>query len=126
MYLNTTPIHTLISSLSNFLAVVTDDTPPTFAYCPNDFAAYANEGQDGREVTWTDPVATDDSNSVTFAKTHFPGARLPVGTTEILYVARDPSGNTATCRFVITIIGKLSRIFCLFCEMGSLVNMVKV
>lgn len=86
-------------------AAEADTTAPTFTYCPPDITAYTSEGSSGTSVTWNEPVATDNSDTVFYSRSHIPGDQYPVGPTTITYYARDLSGNQATCTFTVTVLG---------------------
>ena len=100
---------------------ITDSTSPTFTYCPNDISAYTAADTSTTSVTWIEPTAVDDSGSVFYTKTHASGDQFSVGMTTVVYYARDPSGNQASCTFDITITGKASfkPVFCdIWCPAG--------
>ncbi|XP_072032242.1 hyalin-like isoform X2 [Amphiura filiformis] len=85
-------------------AVDSDSTAPSFTYCPNDITAYAAEGTTSTSVSWTTPEATDDSGTISYTRTHEPGAIFTVGATPVLYTAYDPTGNSAMCLFTVTVL----------------------
>ena len=88
-------------------AAVADITAPTFTYCPLDLSAYTSEGSSGTSVSWNEPVATDNSDTVFYSRSHKPDDQFPVGSTTVTYYARDISGNQATCTFTVTVLGKV-------------------
>ena len=56
------------------------------------------------EVTWELPQFSDNSRaSVTVFHSHEPGIRLPVGVTEVEYLAMDESNNSKRCLIYITV-----------------------
>ncbi|XP_072051852.1 hyalin-like [Amphiura filiformis] len=64
--------------------------------CPNPFS--------GTVVTWTEPVATDNSGLVTrISRSHVSGNIFQLGTTMVMYQYRDSSNNVAGCSFTITV-----------------------
>ena len=86
-----------------------DSTPPVITGCPNNIVRNIELGAvSGTTATWTEPTATDDSGSATLTqRTNTPGSFFVIGTTQVLYVFSDPSGNSATCSFnVIILAGK--------------------
>lgn len=81
-----------------------DRTPPV-VICPNNIVQEIALGQFGRAVTFNNPDATDNSGSVTLVtQSHQTGSFFQVGSTTVEFEYRDPSGNTASCTFIITII----------------------
>ena len=82
-----------------------DTSAPVFTYCPEDIVAFAAEGTTSTPVSWTEPTAVDNSGTVFYGKTHTSGDQFPLGTTTVVYLARDPSTNTASCRFTVAVRG---------------------
>ena len=80
--------------------------------CPNNIVQYADVGQITTSVTWPPPVTSPDTVQV--VSTHDPGQVFFVGLTNIVYVALDVAGDSATCGFVITVISKYLGDFCGF------------
>ena len=69
---------------------------------------YAERGLFSAQVSWTEPVATDNlGGAVSVTSNYQPPQRFPQGTHVIKYTAVDQSGNEATCTFVIKVIGKI-------------------
>ncbi|MEO1434709.1 MAG: HYR domain-containing protein, partial [Bacteroidota bacterium] len=90
------------SSVCSFVVSVTDDEDPVIAGCPTDISVDNAPNICGNTVTWTAPTATDNCSQV-LTSTHNPGDFFPVGTTTVTYTSVDPSGNTATCSFEVTV-----------------------
>jgi hypothetical protein len=84
-------------------AVVTvlDTIKPVIVGCPASFTATRTCAG---SVTWTPPTASDICTVSSLTSNYAPGASFPVGTTTVTYTAVDPSGNTTTCSFDITIV----------------------
>ena len=81
-----------------------DEEPPTIVFCPQDIFRTISIGTGGVEVTWSDPVAFDNSQQVNIQSvTHTSGDFFQPGVVEVVYVFVDPSENTATCRFTVTV-----------------------
>ena len=58
----------------------------------------------GLVITWAEPVATDNSGTVTLMdNTHAPGTFFKTGSTMVSYEYEDPSGNSASCKFNVTV-----------------------
>lgn len=89
------------TSTCSFTVTVKDTTLPVFSNCPADiFIEAASACQ--AVVSWTPPTASDNC-SVTRTSTHNPGSTFSFGTTLVTYTAKDPSGNTSTCLFNVTV-----------------------
>ncbi|XP_072037056.1 uncharacterized protein [Amphiura filiformis] len=55
-------------------------------------------------VTWNDTIiATDNSGNVTISSNYKPGETFPIGNTNVVYSAIDPSGNSENITFTITV-----------------------
>ena len=62
-------------------------------------------GQKYASVTWTIPTPSDNSGTISsMTNSHSPG-NFDIGTHTVVYTAKDPSDNTATLTFTITITG---------------------
>ena len=68
---------------------------------------YATECSSSALLTWTEPVAVDNSGNVSII---YPAIRLPVnlsiGLYNVLYAAIDSSGNQANCTFIVQVASK--------------------
>lgn len=91
------------SANCNATVNIVDNTPPTIS-CPSNISLSNTGGQCGRAVSYATPTASDNC-SYTLARTAGPasGSTFPVGTTTVTYVATDPSGNSSSCSFTVTI-----------------------
>lgn len=83
----------------------TDNEAPTFLSCPSDNTTGTDIGQPYATVLWTPPTA-QDNNMVVVNSNYDPGDQFSLGTTDVIYIAEDPSGNTDECRFTVTVIGE--------------------
>lgn len=96
---------------------VPDTTDPEVLTCPSDIASTVTNIGDCVEVSWTVPIATDDSVAVIGGESNFdPGSCFPLGLTPVLYTFTDPSGNSATCSFEVTVtleVGELENLLIL-------------
>ena len=86
----------------------TDNTPPSFNNtCPDNKVFYATECSSSALLTWTEPLATDNSGHVSIS---YPATRPPVnlsiGLYNVLYSAIDSSGNRANCTFIVQVASK--------------------
>ena len=57
-------------------------------------------------VSWYPVTATDNSGSFSVMSNYQSGDSFPIGNTDVVYNATDPSGNLAITAFVVTIKGK--------------------
>ena len=81
-----------------------DTEKPAFTLCENQTFS-ADAGECGAIVNYTTPTATDNSGAITPVLTKGPasGGFFPLGSTEVSYTATDPSGNSSTCTFTVTV-----------------------
>ncbi|XP_070543802.1 hyalin-like [Ptychodera flava] len=71
--------------------------------CPPDTHVTALLGNPSAKVIWPMTNATDDSGMVQELGSHEPGDNFNIGATAVHYEASDPSGNTASCSFTVTV-----------------------
>ena len=83
------------------ISSVADVVPPVFLSCPSDISA--NLGiNSSLLVNWTIPVAVDSSNMAPQISVSPPGVAPPYtfyNNTNVVYTAKDPSGNEGKCSF---------------------------
>lgn len=84
-----------------------DSTSPFLTSCPQDIAV-ANNGQNFVLVTWDAPTAFDDSGVINQLSGPATTSQFyQAGTSNtISYILYDPSGNSVTCSFSVTVAGK--------------------
>ena len=83
------------------------DTQPPLIFCPVDITVNAVAWESSAVVSWERPFATDNSRFLYPLVTNYEqGSRFPVGETKVTYTASDKSNNTASCSFIVTVIGK--------------------
>lgn len=93
------------TSTCSFTITVIDNIDPTFTSCPANISQNASAGLCSAVVSWAAPLASDNcSATVTQTSGSISGSTFPVGIHSILYTATDPSGNTATCTFTVTVV----------------------
>jgi hypothetical protein len=80
-----------------------DTEAPVINDCPTNITVSNDSGSCGANVNWTSPSGTDNSGSVILTSNFEPGSSFPVGTTLVTYTATDPSGNSASCSFEVTV-----------------------
>src|SRR5690554_5423627 len=80
-----------------------DNIPPVIVDCPSDIVVSNDAGVCGGIINWVEPTATDDCLLDSLVSNYSPGDLLPIGTTEVIYIAYDAGANTDTCRFDVVI-----------------------
>ncbi|XP_030829083.1 mucin-17 isoform X7 [Strongylocentrotus purpuratus] len=90
-------------SFNIFVNTGTDGTRPTFLNCPSNIDVTVPFGSSGTSVTWTEPIAVDNSGVANSVVSQSPGSFFAVGATNVVYTATDLSGNTGTCSFFVTV-----------------------
>ena len=79
-----------------------DDQAPFLFGCPQDITVDTDPNCIA-VVTWVEPSARDNCSSVTIEQSHSPGDTFQIGTTDVMYIARDECGNADTCSFTVTV-----------------------
>jgi hypothetical protein len=81
------------------------DTEKPIITCPTDITQNVDSGKCGAIITFTDATATDNFGSVTVKLiSNLPsGSEFPVGTSTVIFEAKDSAGNTSECSFQITV-----------------------
>lgn len=93
-------------STCKFTVTVTDDTAPSFVQCPVNFQASNSPDICASIVNWPNPIAADNCGVSSVVRTDggpTQGQPWNLGVYEVRYVATDESGNTAECRFTVTV-----------------------
>jgi len=87
-----------------FDVIVEDLTPPEILNCPQNITQeLISPDICGGPIVWDRPTTQDACGSVNLTTTHEPGSVFTAGTTQVIYTAEDPSGNTTTCSFTVRI-----------------------
>eukprot|EP00057_Strongylocentrotus_purpuratus_P013735 XP_011668209.1 PREDICTED: hyalin-like [Strongylocentrotus purpuratus] len=89
-----------------FAIVVSDNEAPIISDCPSSQTSTTELGSETATAIWVEPSASDNSNNVTLTPSRS-GDAFPVGQNTVTYAAQDPSGNTATCTFVISVMAPM-------------------
>ncbi|GAA4342912.1 HYR domain-containing protein [Flaviaesturariibacter amylovorans] len=82
---------------------VVDVEAPVLTNVPAAIVDTAEFAGCGRIITWTLPTATDNCSAL-LSSSHPSGSYFGVGTTNVTYTAADPTGNSNTETFSITIL----------------------
>ena len=83
------------------------DTEDPVIYCPANQTVDSASSLSTAVAVWIDPQANDNSGiTPTVTCNSDSGSQFQIGQTEVVCVARDPSGNQAICSFIIEVIGK--------------------
>ena len=92
----------------SFTITVNDLQKPVITGCPSNITVSNTTGLCTGIATWTEPSATDNctaTGSLTWNRSHLPGAAFPVGNTVVTYTATDANGNTSNpCSFTVTVL----------------------
>ena len=97
------------TSSCSFTVSVIDVIRPDIRNCPPTITVAATTSCEA-VATWIPPTVTDNC-SVTMTSTHDPGDSFPIGTTKVIYTAKDGYGNTATCTFDIHVTDNTRPVF---------------
>lgn len=85
-----------------FTVIVNDTEAPVISNTPSPVTTVNDAGQCGAVVTWNAATASDNCTA-TLTSTHNSGDLFPVGTTTVMYIATDASGNADTTSFTVTV-----------------------
>jgi hypothetical protein len=85
------------TSTCSFTVTVIDNQAPVMGTCPN------NITQCNHVLSYSSPTATDNC-SATVSCSPASGTTVNAGITTVVCTASDPSGNTATCSFTVTVV----------------------
>ena len=88
------------TATASFIVRVIDDQRPVLGAVDDQAVTIA---RDGDPVEFVTPSANDNSGVVTVVCNPTSGSPLPVGAGTVTCAANDPSGNTATAAFVVTV-----------------------
>ena len=86
---------------------ILDFITPSYKVCPPNQTNITEPGQRTAAVSWSDPIATDNSNQEP-ETTCDPksGTKFPIGQSKVHCTAEDKSGNKAECNFFVDVKGK--------------------
>ena len=80
----------------------TDVTKPVISGCPANQTLTTSYGF-AVSTTWTAPTATDNCTLLSLTSNYVPGSYFNVGTTTVVYTAKDAKLNTSTCSFNVIV-----------------------
>jgi hypothetical protein len=91
------------SSTCTFTVTVVDATPPQIICPPSQTAVTTSAGGTGVIVNYPPPTLVDNCPGATVVCTPPSGSIFPAGTTAVNCTASDPSGNSVSCSFTVTV-----------------------
>ncbi|MDB3991493.1 HYR domain-containing protein [Schleiferiaceae bacterium] len=91
-----------------FTISVVDTVAPSFVDCQMDTVLYTNSTSCGVHFSWAPQIATDNCDSITYDQSDTLGTYFPIGVDTIMVFATDPSGNSDTCSFTVTVMDTLA------------------
>ncbi|XP_038052172.1 hyalin-like [Patiria miniata] len=88
-----------------FTVTLLVDQVPEYTGCSMDTTYPTNSGVNYTNVTWPEPLVTDDLSNgrLILTKSHEPGMRRTIGVYVVEYTATDERQNVGICSFVITV-----------------------
>ncbi|MGC3943564.1 MAG: HYR domain-containing protein [Chryseolinea sp.] len=91
-----------LTSTCTFNVTVIDGTPPAVTSAtPN---VIVSTGSDCKAIaTWTAPTFADNCTVASVTSSHTSGSVFPMGTTIVIYTAKDGAGNTTTSQFTVSV-----------------------
>lgn len=82
-----------------------DSIDPFIVSFPDDITVSVPFGTQSTPVNWDEPTAFDNSGTVFPSKSAEPGSSFPTGqTTPVTYTFTDPTGNSVTRQFTVTVV----------------------
>ncbi|KAJ8041493.1 Hyalin [Holothuria leucospilota] len=122
VYTFTDPTGNTATGSFTITVVGVDDSPPRVE-CGPDITRETPMATGGLQVNFEECTATDDSGTaILVSRSNSPGQFFPIGSTEVVYTFTDPTGNTATGSFTITVVGGLNTPPVIFCPVPLIVT----
>lgn len=90
-----------VGSSSCSFTITVNDTEAPVVTCPANISVSNDAGVCGAAVTYE--AQASDNCSATITYSHASGSVFPIGSTTVTATATDPSGNSSSCSFVITV-----------------------
>ncbi len=88
---------------TQFNVTILDEEFPTFGTFPESVTVSNDADQCGASVSWIEPQMLDNCSIGSSGSDHQSGDFFPIGTTVVTYEIADPSGNTISDSFSITV-----------------------
>ena len=80
---------------------LTDTQAPSFSNCPANISVTTT--LTSAAANWTVPTALDNCSTPSVSSNFSSGQTFPLGTTTVIYTARDAANNLSECQFSITV-----------------------
>ena len=87
-----------------FTVVVMDMEDPVISGIPESVIIENDQDACGAIHSWIDPAASDNCATIGFSTNHANGSFFDLGTTTVTYTVSDPSGNTVSSSFDVTVV----------------------
>ncbi|XP_077999220.1 hyalin-like [Glandiceps talaboti] len=82
----------------------TDIEAPYFTDCPSSTSTETDDGSNTAIITWIPPIPEDNSGQLFSVESNYsPGHAFPLGSSTVLYIATDHSGNMGECSFDVIV-----------------------
>ena len=91
------------TSISTFNVIVVDNEAPSILGLPENISTESDEGVCGALINWVEPTAADNCQIVGLSSDIQSGTLFEVGNTVVTYTVGDPSGNSTSSSFVVTV-----------------------
>jgi CotH kinase protein/HYR domain/Domain of unknown function DUF11/Chitobiase/beta-hexosaminidase C-terminal domain/Divergent InlB B-repeat domain/Secretion system C-terminal sorting domain len=106
---NSSTINVRLSAAKNLTAIFelsspcsADNQKPIFQSCPSNITL--TTAQNCATATWAAPIATDNCTLTPSVSSNFAsGFCFPLGSTTVVYTARDNVGNSSICQFTVQV-----------------------
>ncbi|MGE4619715.1 MAG: HYR domain-containing protein [Planctomycetota bacterium] len=91
---------------ASFVVTVQDPDAPSFTFVPGNVTFQADPLTCGQMVLWEEPIAVDagDCSAVTITSSFPQGSTFGIGTSAVVFIATDVSGNDAVAVMQITVL----------------------
>ncbi|OAV43167.1 hypothetical protein A3850_001050 [Lewinella sp. 4G2] len=93
-----------LNSTCSFSVTVNDETPPAIVSCPGNLSIVASTGECEGVAAFPLPEFSDNCGEVSVEGNVDTSDLLPLGLTQVVYVAEDDAGNESECQFTIEVL----------------------
>ncbi len=97
-----------LSDTCTFNVIVTDTEDPVMTNAPGDITVYATQSSCAIQVTWSDPIITDNCGIATTTSSHVNGSVFTPDSTEVTITSVDVNGNILTHTFTVTVLDTIA------------------